>query len=84
MEQTLSSCQDRFLGYVVRNRRTGEFRSFGARPAPVSVPPYVATPVWAHRYDSIEEAREAAMGSEGEVVMLCDRHGQYAVAAVAH
>jgi hypothetical protein len=84
MEQDLSCSHDRFLGYVVRNVRTGEFRSHGARPAPVVVPPYVATPAWAHRYENIEEAREAAQRSDGEVVMLCDRAGHYAVARVTH
>ena len=84
MAQDLSPVQDRFLGYVVRNMRTGEFRSHGVRPASVAVPAYVATPIWAHRYENIEEARAAAQGSGGEVVMLRDRQGHYAVAEVAH
>ncbi len=84
MDQNLSRNQDRFLGYVVRNLRTGEFRSHGAKPAPVAVPAYVATPAWAHRYENIEEAKAAAQTCEGEVVMLCDRRGRYAVAAVTH
>lgn len=80
----LSRNQDRFLGYVVRNTRTGEFRSHGARPAPRAVPAYVATLAWAHRYETMEEAFAAAQSTEGEVVMLCDRQGHYAVAPLTH
>ncbi|MZR62078.1 hypothetical protein [Alcanivorax sp. DP30] len=84
MEQNLSRNQDHFLGYVVRDSRTGEFRSHGSVPAPLAVPAYVATPAWAHRYVDFEEARAAAMRSEGEVVMLCDRKGRYTVKVLNH